>query len=94
MLKLLVVIFGVAMSSAVVAAPQSIALNVATMVCGPDPHNIKQALQAVPGVIAVTISLDTKTAMVSFDNEKSSVDALLKAVASVGYAALAQQPTP
>jgi periplasmic mercuric ion binding protein len=88
MFRAVLIAISFAISSAAFAAPQSIALNVATMVCGPDPHNIKQALQAVPGVIDVQISLESKTAMVSFDNEKSSVDALLQAVAGAGYAAL------
>jgi len=88
MWRLAIIGLSFAICDAVTAAPQSIALSVATMVCGPDPLNIKLALQAVPGVTDVQISLENKTAMVSFDNEKSSVDALLQAIAGAGYAAL------
>jgi periplasmic mercuric ion binding protein len=88
MIRLFMIVWVMSFSGVAFAAPQSIAISVATMVCGPDPHNIKQALQAVPGVMDVQISLEKRTALVSFDNEKSSVDALLKAVASVGYAAI------
>ncbi len=76
------------------AAPQSVSLSIDTMVCGPDPHNIKAALQALPGVMNVAILLDDKKAIVSFDNERSSPDAMLRAIAAAGYAARSEPPKP
>ncbi len=76
------------------ALPQSVSLAIDTMTCGPDPHNIKAALQALPGVTDVSISLETKTAVVNFDNEKSTPDAMLRAIAAAGYAARSQAPKP
>jgi periplasmic mercuric ion binding protein len=65
-----------------------VVLDVATMVCGPDPHSIKSTLSSLAGVSEVKISLADKTATVKFDDEKSSVDQLLSAMAGAGYASL------
>ena len=89
MFRIVIAVLCFGFSGVAMAAPQSVVLSVATMACGPDPHMIKQALEAVPGVIDVQIMLENKTAMVSFDNEKSSVEALLQAIGSVGHAAIA-----
>jgi periplasmic mercuric ion binding protein len=70
------------------AAEHNVTLDVSTMVCGPDPHNIKNTLAALAGVKDVKISLETKTATVTFDDEKSTIDQMLSAMASAGYASL------
>ncbi len=70
------------------AAEHSVILDVSTMVCGPDPHNIKNTLAALAGVKDVKISLETKTATVTFDDQKSTIDQMLSAMAGAGYASL------
>ena len=70
------------------AANQTIILDVSTMVCGPDPHTVKSTLAALTGVSIVQISLEQKTATVTFDDQKSTVDQMLSAMAGAGYAAL------
>jgi periplasmic mercuric ion binding protein len=74
--------------SQVWATEKLVVLDVATMVCGPDPHSIKSTLSSLAGVSEVKISLADKTATVKFDDEKSSVDQMLSAMAGAGYASL------
>jgi periplasmic mercuric ion binding protein len=73
------------------AAEKQVVIDVATMVCGPDPHNIKNTLAAHSGVSEVKISLADKTATVKFDDQKSTVDQMLSAMAGAGYASLIKQ---
>lgn len=70
------------------AAPQSAKIEIDTMVCGPDPHMIRAALIAVKGVETVEVSLETKSAIVTFDNAQTNLDALMAAVATTGHASL------
>ena len=94
MLKVIALFITVLMVAPALAAPQSTRLEIDTMTCGPDPHAIKSALQAVRGVDAVDVFLEQKSAIVTFDNEQTTVDALLAAVASTGHAGLPIQPKP
>ena len=73
---------------AALAADHTVTLDVSTMVCGPDPHNIKNTLAALTGVSSVQISLEQKTATVTFDDQKSTIDQMLSAMAGAGYASL------
>jgi mercuric ion binding protein len=55
------------------------------MTCVSCPVIVKQSLAAVRGVGAVKISLSAGTAVVTFDDSKTSVDALTKATRDAGY---------
>jgi periplasmic mercuric ion binding protein len=93
MRKLLICLFALsAMFTPGMAKEQHVVLDVATMFCGPDPHNIKSALSALSGVSEVRISLEQKTATVTYDDQKSTVDQLLSAMAGAGYATLVKKP--
>jgi periplasmic mercuric ion binding protein len=46
---------------------------------------VKGSLAAVPGVAAVTVSMATKTAVVTFDDAKTAVPALITATTNAGY---------
>ena len=46
---------------------------------------MKASLQAVPGVSNVVVSFEDKTAVVTFDDSKVEVDALVKATTNAGY---------
>ncbi len=94
MRNVLAILILVVSSGHALALPQSVSIAVDTMTCGPDPHNIKAALQALPGVTDVMISLENKTATVSFDNDKSSPEAMLRAIAAAGYAARSEALKP
>jgi mercuric ion binding protein len=75
-----------AMPLAVFAAqPQTVVLDVQNMTCEVCPITVRKALDKVPGVAAIKIDFDKKTATVKFDPDKVDVAALVKATASAGY---------
>lgn len=62
-------------------------LHFSNMMCGADPHVIRSALQKVPGVITVDVSLEQHTAIVTFDNAVANYAALQAATGVAGYPA-------
>ena len=46
---------------------------------------MKESLAAVPGVTNVAVSDKTKTAVVTFEDTKADVQALIKATTEAGY---------
>jgi copper chaperone CopZ len=46
---------------------------------------VKKSLLDIPGVTNVAVSADDKTAVVTFDDSKTQVDALVKATTNAGY---------
>jgi periplasmic mercuric ion binding protein len=77
--------FGLIASSSVFAAEKTVTLAVQKMVCASCPPIVKGSLQAVPGVTNVVVSAEDKTAVVTFDDSKAEVDALVKATTNAGY---------
>ncbi len=80
-----VLTMGLVGSSAALAADRTVRLAVENMYCAACPHTVKSALQAVPGVKAVSVSFADKTAVVTFDDAKTDVKALTKATTEAGY---------
>ena len=72
-------------SSAAFAADKTVTLAVKNMYCTACPHTVKASLQAVPGVKAVTVSYKDKTAMVTYDDTRTDVEALTAATTNAGY---------
>ena len=72
-------------SSVALAAERTVALAVENMFCAACPHTVKASLQAVPGVKAVSVSYEDKTAVVTFDDAKANVEALRTATTNAGY---------
>jgi periplasmic mercuric ion binding protein len=66
---------------------QSIILDMQNMTCAMCEFTIKKALQGVDGVEEANVDYDTKTAKVTFNPQKTSVDALIKASTDAGYPA-------
>jgi len=66
-------------------ATKTVTLDVQNMTCKFCPITIRKALKKVPGVIEASASLETKTATVTFDPEKTNVEALIKATTNAGY---------
>lgn len=60
-------------------------LSVPGMYCEMCPATVKKALSKVPGVAKVDASFETKQAVVTYDDSKTSVEALTKATANAGY---------
>ena len=77
--------FGLIASSSAFAAEKTVTLAVQNMHCASCPHTVKASLQAVPGVTNVVVSVEDKTAVVTFDDSKAQVDALVKATTNAGY---------
>lgn len=67
------------------ATPGTCTLAVQKMTCALCPLTIKKSLEKVPGVDAVTIDFDNKTATVTYDPDKTAPDALTKATTDAGY---------
>jgi periplasmic mercuric ion binding protein len=78
-------IVSVLASPAAFAAEKTITLAVQHMTCAACPGTVKASLQRVPGVTNVVVSLEDKTAIVTYDDSKAGVDALVKATTNAGY---------
>lgn len=78
---------GLALSitSSALAAERTVTLAVQNMYCAACPYTVKASLQAVPGVNGVAVSLQNKTATVTYDDAKTNVKALTTATANAGY---------
>ena len=71
-------------SPAALSAERTVALNV-RMWCASCPYIVKRSLQGVAGVLDVNVFYDEQRAVVRFDDERTSVAALTKATADVGF---------
>lgn len=71
---------------------QSITLDMQNMTCNLCKFTIKKALQAVDGVQKVDVDYDSKTAVVTFDSQKTNTESLIKATTDAGYPATIQLP--
>lgn len=69
----------------------SVILDMQNMTCALCKFTIKKAFQGVAGVAEATVDYDTKTAKVTFDPQKTSVNALIKATTDAGYPATIHQ---
>jgi periplasmic mercuric ion binding protein len=67
------------------AKPNTVTLSVPTMYCPVCPITVKKALTRVPGVSAAEVSLDKRQATVTFDDARTSVEALIRATTEAGY---------
>ena len=67
------------------AATRQITLTVPTMDCDTCPLTIKIALLKVPGVSRAAVSYAHRNAKVTFDDEKTSINALTAATNAAGY---------
>jgi periplasmic mercuric ion binding protein len=76
---------GVAASSIGVAAEKTVTLAVQNMACALCPRTVKASLEKVPGVTNVVVSAEDKTAVVTYDDSQTKVDALVKATTNAGY---------
>lgn len=69
------------------AAIQTITLEVPGMTCAACPITVKMALTKVDGVIKTEVSYENREAIVTFDDAKTSIEALSKASENAGYPA-------
>ena len=86
MKKLITVLaLSVALSAPAWAATQTVTLSVTGMKCAACPITVKKALNKVEGVEKVEVNLEKKEALVTFDDAKTTVEALLEATKNAGY---------
>jgi mercuric ion binding protein len=80
-------VFGMwlAAGAAFAAPPQTATLAVENMTCGTCPIVVKKALGKVPGVSAISVDVDKKTATVTFDPDKASTARLTQATTEAGF---------
>lgn len=71
--------------SAAAGAIQTVTLDVKNMSCAACPITVKKALMKVPGVESATVDFDARTAVVTFDPDKASVEALTRATTNAGF---------
>lgn len=67
--------------------PQRVVLDVPGMFCSLCPLTVKRALERVPGVIEAKAEFTARSAEVSYDPDKTSPEALAKAVTNAGFQA-------
>lgn len=67
------------------AAVKTVTLAVDRMTCAACPIIIKKAISRVEGVSRVEVSYERREAVVTFDDAKTTVDALKQASANVGF---------
>lgn len=72
-------------SGAAHAAEQTVQLTVGNMYCASCPHIVQKSLSAVPGVIKADVSYKDKSAVVTFDDQKTNAQALIDAATKAGY---------
>lgn len=73
------------------AQAQTVTLTVPTMNCVTCPFTVKKALQNVDGVSDAKVTFDTKLAVVTFDDEKTTLKALTDATKNAGYPSTVKQ---
>lgn len=74
-----------ALSASAWAATQTVILSVPGMTCAACPITIKKALNKVEGVENIEVNLEKKEAVVTFDDAKTTVEALVEATTNAGY---------
>lgn len=67
------------------AAPRTVTLAVPGMTCETCPITVKMALNKVKGVTQVNVDFEKREAVVTFDDAKTTVEALTKATTDAGY---------
>ncbi len=67
------------------ATPQTTVLDVQNMTCNLCPVTVRKSLEKVTGVSQARVDFERKTATVTFDADKTSITALVKATTDAGY---------
>ena len=73
------------LSLSALANPQRVTLDLPTMDCPMCSVTIKMALQKVEGVTKADVSLETKQAVIVFEDTVTDAVALVRATTNAGY---------
>lgn len=69
------------------AANTTATFTVERMTCKLCPITVRKAMEGVDGVVDAKVDYDSKTATVTFDNERTTPDEIAKASTEIGYPA-------
>ena len=86
-LSAVALIASVMTASTAFAAERTVTFAVDNMTCASCPYIVKTSMAAVPGVTKVAVSLEAKTATVTFDDGKTNPAAIAAASMNAGYPA-------
>jgi mercuric ion binding protein len=78
---------GLLASGTVHAGQRTVTLAVENMTCAACPFIVRKAMASVAGVAEVDVSYAEKTAVVTFDDATTTVEAVARASADAGYPA-------
>ena len=73
------------------AAPQTVTLSVPGMTIIACPNTVIDALYSAQGVTSVDVRYEERDATVTFDDEKTTVEALTQATTNAGYPSTLKQ---
>ncbi len=85
MRKLLISAIAVLPLMAMAATPKTVTLDVKNMTCAVCPITVRRSLERVAGVSAVKVDFAKKTAIVTYDPDKTKPEALTRATTNAGY---------
>lgn len=85
MRRLLFIALAAAAAQMPAAAERTVVLSVPGMNCPACPITVRKALQRVAGVSTVKATLEPPQAIVTFDDARTTLDALTRATANAGY---------
>jgi len=85
MKKIVALVTLAAMTSPLWAATQTVTLSVPDMNCAACPITVKKALTKVSGVSKTDVNIDRREAKVTFDDVKTSIEALTRATKDAGF---------
>jgi len=88
---LIMLAFAAVFTAPVWAGTQTVTLSVPGMTCAACPITVKKALNKVDGVAKIDVNLDKREAVVTFDDVKTEVQALLDATRNAGYPSTVKQ---
>ena len=69
------------------SAEQTVSMNIERMTCALCPITVRTAMEKVDGVQKVEVDFDSKTAVVTFDDSKTTALDVAQASTDVGYPA-------
>lgn len=74
-----------AVNQPVWAASRTVVLAIPGMTCAACPITLKIALNRVAGVTAAAVNFEQRQAVVTFDDAKTNIEALIRATGDAGY---------
>ncbi len=82
---ILLIVFTIVGFTPSFAAEKLVTLKIDGMTCASCPYQVKNVLKKVEGVKSARVSLETKEAVVSFDDSLADETSLIEATANAGF---------